>query len=524
MNDSSTFLSDYKQRLFFIAVLVVVAGILIRITIAVRLPFYGDECGTMKWICESHIFILTNFKRWLTMNVFISLEKAIASVFGEHPFVMRLLPVTAGAAAIIAIMSAGKALFSNNRIALLSAFLLAFNPYFIRYSVFARSYSLLVFFSVLLLLAFLRWRTAADRRNCLFLSITCMLTVLLHLNGFFVVAWLASALLLEFLYRAAHKKQIKVACRDFFRLFSYLLPLMTCTGLYYLQFWNNITSHNVRYSTRPPYEGGVLSFIYETLHYYFGYGSEAALWCFVLCMIAGAYHIIRVSACNFILICLWLIVPAGCIIALEYHHISPWHTTRYFIFMLPVLILFAAAGIDSMSRILPGKKYIAPLLLILLLLSSAWIPDIVQQYTKKERLPFDAAAEYILKNKTPRDRIVGLGIFTLLQLSPYMECEQRLSLDELTHPGLTIQRLVENARQTPVIFVTERRGMPAFSKTFSRFGYITVSEIPPESPEQRYRRLRDGFEQAAEQYRKSGEKPLYEYVAHILSFMDTMTP
>jgi hypothetical protein len=111
--------------------------------------FLSDEIGTLRYLKESPIYILTHFSTWLSMNYFILVEKGVAWLCGAADWRLTLVPMAAAVAIIPLTASLALKLTGPTRTALIAASLAAFNPYLVAWGPVIRAYSLLVAFSFL---------------------------------------------------------------------------------------------------------------------------------------------------------------------------------------------------------------------------------------------------------------------------------------------------------------------------------------------------------------------------------------
>ena len=140
------------------------AGLLLRLLYAWGRSYLGDEVGTLILTDYSIFHLMTHFRVWLTMNAFIAAEKVVRSVLGSGPLSLGLLPLAFGTATIP--LTALLALrLTTSRTAVVSAALVAFNPWHVMHSATIRSYSVLACLSVLTILLFLRWYSEKTARN-----------------------------------------------------------------------------------------------------------------------------------------------------------------------------------------------------------------------------------------------------------------------------------------------------------------------------------------------------------------------
>ena len=123
--------------------------------LAAALRLYGladeslwlDEGYTARRATDSFAQLMAEFRYETETPLYYIMEKVWCSVFGTSEFSLRFLSVIFGIAATFGIFLLAKEIFSIN-VGLLSALLLAINPFAIHYSQEARPYALLLFAAV----------------------------------------------------------------------------------------------------------------------------------------------------------------------------------------------------------------------------------------------------------------------------------------------------------------------------------------------------------------------------------------
>ena len=131
-------------------------GILMRAVNLGSKSFGIDEYCTAFFASRSRLFysLIEIMARDMQPPVFYFMERFMGFVFGFNEISMRFLPFVFGTANMFIVYRFARALFSE-KIALLTVFLFAFNPYQIYYSQEARSYSLFLMTSLLILYYFM---------------------------------------------------------------------------------------------------------------------------------------------------------------------------------------------------------------------------------------------------------------------------------------------------------------------------------------------------------------------------------
>lgn len=484
--------------------LIAVGGAIVRFMLAYNRPFFGDECGTMRYICYSSRYILGHIDLWLTMNFFILLQKFIAQVFGEGFIAMRIISLAAGTGTILLGALVAAKLFNKQSVALLTAVLLAANPYLIIFSAQARAYATFTLFSLFLWVTFLRWRDAPNWINSISVAGVCLLLIMNHLNGAFLFPWLIVVIGLE-AFRVRHdthqynhlKRGIKRLC----------IPMTVCVvgaGTYYSFLLRQVIGHTEGYK-RIGYS--FLKNIPDVFSEYCG-GETGFIagFCAVL-FLAGIFRIMQTSRYTFLWMVLWIILPLGSITILGYSF-RTINTARFMIFMVPVVLMLIAYGFETVIALF--RRSVQQMLMIVMIIGIvlAWRPGIAERFAECRRFPMHTVYKYIEENQRPGDRIVGMDVLTQLHISPYMPCAERKEASDDLWPATlsVVPRLMKHTEAGKIFVVAPWSQIPTFDAQTTRFGDVRVSVLPPEPSAERYKRLLNGYEKAAQELQQ-GDKP-----------------
>jgi mannosyltransferase len=332
-----------RNSLAALAMLTAAATIL-RFLFLVRKPFWFDECFSVEvarlpW----SDFIRLLWRREANMSLYYLLLRGWLH-FGSSPFFVRSLSVILSLAVLPAIYWLAGKLF-DRRVALLSATLLSFNAYHIRYAQEARSYSLFVLLAILSSGFFLSTLQRGSRGCQFAYVITSVLAVYAHLYALLLLAahWLSVrpwARRDELLGgRALRRAWIWIGVAS-----SPLVIFAAKTGAGPIRWIPKPTFHDVlKFAEQlAGNDGLVLLSIYMAA-----------------CVAAFAFPHWREPkdgspACfsrfwrlRFLLV--WLIFPIVLVLLLSLGR--PLFLGRYFIFCLPALVILAAAGIMELRRI-----------------------------------------------------------------------------------------------------------------------------------------------------------------------------
>ena len=397
------------------------AAAVIRFAYQFDREFRGDEVGTLIHMDRSFPYLLTHCETWLTMNYFIVVEKLIGAGFGRGPLALGLLPLLAGVG-LVPLLACLARRFTETRVALMAAALVALNPFLIDYSGRIRSYSLLAAGSLLLLLMFLNWY---QRRSRLFGRLTAVAAtalLLFHPLGLYPFLLVPGVLILDALTQPGRTVE-----RTNFR--TLLVPLgigLSLVAVAYSGLFLALVEEGARWHV-----GRMTSFEYwpYLLSGYFGRGPLNVI--FGLLGLIGAVAAWRRRS-GFGLLLLGLVLPS-LIMSVQglAHH--PWAYQRLLIFQLPVLFLLVAEGLCVLSG---TRRGLAGLLLSLLLLG--WWPGLAQLFEQKPRLtdsPLLQAAQFVWERFEPGDTLVADRRLDLLHLQNHLSPER--------YPARTLAQFME---------------------------------------------------------------------------------
>ena len=389
------------------------AGTILRFLFLTRKPFWFDESfsveiARLNWSNFLHLL----WWREANMSLYYLLLRGWLrlSLHQGSEFFVRSLSVILSAAALPAIYWLARLLF-NRRVGLISAALLAFNAYHIRYAQEARSYALFFLLATLssaFLVADLRGENR--RRNRLGYLLTSILAVYAHFYALLLIAaqWLALRLLGNGPSTANVQNQKGAAefsipprmNRVWFCIAVFMLPLLSFVG--------KMGAGPIRWIQRP----GL-----QDLLEFFEHLSGNGLWIFLLyaiaCIAAAVpfgkeLFVLRKNAADaadskawpyqFLLI--WLFFPLILTVLLSFAR--PVFLARYLIFCLPALIILAAAGLARLR----STWLLAPALAAMLLLSLHGTLSYYDHDFDLNRDASSAASNFILDHSQPGDAVM----------------------------------------------------------------------------------------------------------------------
>ncbi len=373
-------------------VLLLIAGVLVRLFCLAAKPFWFDECfsvevARMDWRNFLHVL----WWREANMSLYYVLLRLWLH-FGATPFFIRSLSVVFAGATIPAIYALAKVMF-DRRVALFATALFVWNDFDVRYSQEARSYSLFLFLatlSSLFLILFLRrrekrWRTA--------FIIASILAVYAHLYALLLLAaqWLV---LRQAGLPVPEESRLAIASglrKAWISIGIAVLPLIV--------FVAKTGAGPIRWIQRPG-----LGELWNFWKYFSGGVPLVAIAALLLVAFQGRtglwarnqhWSIWRVQ-----FVASWLLFPIILTIVLSLAR--PVFYPRYMIFCLPALLTLFAAGLAS----LPSRWASAAAVCAVLILTLRTMPFVYAHDFEDERDGAGIATNFILDHALPGDGII----------------------------------------------------------------------------------------------------------------------
>jgi hypothetical protein len=427
--------------------------------------FLGDEIGTLKCLKESPGYILTHFSTWLSMNYFILAEQGIARLCGAADWRLTLLPM-AGAIAIIPLTaSLALKLTGSTRTALIAAGLTAFNPYLVGFGPVIRAYSLLVAFSLLAISEFFNWVQYRNWRSGVRCALAVLLLLLTHLNGAYTVVFIILLLAGEAISSAWSGDR-----KFLWQARTLWLPLAVVAMIVGIAYWRllpDIAKINREWGTdKPPTTMAYLPRVFTT---YMGIGYTSILPGMLL--LVGCWSAVREKRALLLLCGVIILIPV--LMSLQGVSVPTPAYARYLIFLLPLLLILIAEGIDWLARHawMRGATIIACILTTLIV--ACWTPYIRWPFVLQRTWPYGQVAKFLHTHMEINDVIVaGWAIgFTLGQFFDHSE-------DQIMLPDSYVNRIA-NQLDAPlkgrVFYVTGAPVLNNRTALIRRFGQVEVA-------------------------------------------------
>ncbi|MGD8626197.1 MAG: tetratricopeptide repeat protein [Anaerolineae bacterium] len=336
-------------------------GLILCLGLALRLhglpdkSLWFDELGTLSYVAWDTTWLDTLREPLALPSIPIPpLYFAITRLFtglGYGEFILRWPSVLFSTLTLALTYALGK-LWFDRWVGALAAFFLAIAPLHIRYAQEARSYSAMVFFSILGLYLFWRaLRTGRGRWWLAFVAVsmaglyTHLFSLLplgvMGLFGFGIVVWRRGQAQSRFRFQGWH---LAAAMGAILLAFAPMLPHIL-TGL---------ASERGLGENVEPVAGGLQWKISSLVSFLrlFGAGTDLGAILYALLFLLGALFLARKQRAILGLALLWIVLPVLVVLAMPFGHRV---LIRYFLFSLPVYLLVGAYGLAEVGHWLGHK-------------------------------------------------------------------------------------------------------------------------------------------------------------------------
>jgi hypothetical protein len=428
--------------------------------------FWGDEIGTLDYIKATPGYLLSHFKSHLTMNYFILAEKWITWLFGATDWRLTLLPLAGAVLTIPLTASLALKFTGSTRTALIAGALAAFNPFLIYWGPQIRSYSLLVACSLLAINEFLHWNWLRNWGSGIRCAAAVLLLLLMHINGAYTVAFLVLLLAIEIASRGWSNGrnflwESKTLC----------IPLAATAAVIALAYWRllpGIATVAKEWGTVPPPTS--MGYLPQVFTSYMGAGYLAFV--VAVLLLAGVWSGTQAQR-PLLLLCLAIIL-APVLMSLQGISVSP-NEPRYLIFLVPLLLILMAEGIDWLAghfRMRRGAAVTAWGLTALIVLG--WTP-VVREYfaVGKRHLVYVRVAKFLHAELQKGDVIVarwGDG-FALSQFFRNAKTVILMPDKYLTK----VASQLDTPKASRVFYVTSPAGLKGRKAQIQDFGQLEVA-------------------------------------------------
>jgi len=406
-----------RKKLVILILLIIILGSSLRFFEITKHDVWIDESFVVE-ICKTstlgEILSIQKFDQGHP-PVYLFFLKVWTDIFGYSPFSIRFPSVVFGVISILAIFSLTKMIF-NSRVGLMSSFLLALSPFHIYYSQMARSYSLIILFSILSISFFYSYITNKKKISLLYFIIFSLILYYTHFLSILLIGF--TNIFVFFVYRKTLKEWIFSQALLFFCLIP--LPYLMNKGvelgagarssfsaleLVYLCviFSIGYTGFIFKMSTIKTNILDNLGFLlisfftYLSIVYFFlkkGWKNRTN----------SEDRLIKVIKPNkdnkpnrAVFVLLWFAIPVLILFFISLFY--PLFRPRYLCFIFPAFIIIIAQGIMSIK----GKQIFYLILTLLIIIQVIPIYNYFFIYTRE---PWQEISEYISENQEQDDLII----------------------------------------------------------------------------------------------------------------------
>jgi len=328
--------------------------------------------------------------------LYFALLKIMFLLFGYTTFVARIFSAIVGVLGIYAIFLLGKEI-KNSKVGLMSAALLAVNYFHIYHSQEVRMYGMLMLFTTLSFYGLLRFLKQVDLRNAILYGVFTGLMLATQFFGLFVLMAQLCILLVYFLQsKKADKK-------------NFVYKALLSGGIMVLLF---LPALNIFIETTKKKYAAIKPTTIETIKQIFKDFAQESGYLIILACVAMAicfYVAIRNKIAKketgpkvlFILLT-WISITMIIPIVRSYL-VTPMIVSRYFITILPAILLLIALGIDAIKYNLVKYAFLG----VFIGLSLHVLVRQNDYYNQINKTQFREITQFILKENKQKDQVVS---------------------------------------------------------------------------------------------------------------------
>ncbi len=389
--------------------------ILVIMIIASAMRFYHLEYQSV-WLDEIASITEANpAVRWSDLEItiltsdphpqlYFILLKSTFLLFGYKIFAARLLSAIIGILGVYSIYLLGKEI-KNKKVGLISAFLLAINAFHLYYSQEVRMYGLLLLLTILSFYRMVIFLKNLTYKNAIWYGIFTGLMLLTQFFGLFVLVSQLFILLIIFLKLDKEEKL------QFFYKALVSGAVMTVIFLPALHIFIETTKK--KYAAFHPTTIEDIKQIFKD----FADNSNVLIWISLLIMAVYFFFVIKnklfknkEESLIILMLLSWILISFS-VPVLRSYLVTPMIASRYFIVILPPIILIIALGIDKISR-----TFQIATIAVLALISCYQLIYINDYYNKISKGQFRDIADYVIKENTEKDPVVSNLTWYLIYL------------------------------------------------------------------------------------------------------------
>ncbi|MEO5777758.1 MAG: glycosyltransferase family 39 protein [Flavobacterium sp.] len=392
----------------YIIIIILVIASIIRLYHLVYQSVWLDEIASIteanpsvNW-SDLNVTIVTSDPHPQLYFIFL---KTLFILFGYTIWVARFYSAVVGVLGVFSIYLLGKEMMNKN-IGLISAFLLAINAFHLNYSQEVRMYALLCLVTVLSFYRLIIFLKNTTYKNAVWYGIFTGLMLITQFFGLFV---LVSQLFILFIVLLRLDKKEKLQF-----LYKSIVSGIVSTAIFLPAVGIFIETTKKKYAAILPTTIDTIKQIFKD----FADNSDAVLW--ISMLIIAFYFVVVIKKKLFknkeeslvILILLSWILVTLIVPIIRSYLVTPMINSRYFIVILPPIIVLVALGIDKM-----GKKAIQLGIIAALAVTSLYQLIYTNDYYNKiSKGQFREIADYVIKENTDKDPVYSNLTWHLIYL------------------------------------------------------------------------------------------------------------
>jgi len=378
--------------------MITLAGFFLRALISLHVPLIGDEVGTRLYMEADYSYLLTTFHEpWLSMGVYIAGTKWIGALFGTDPFILRLPVIFAGVLAIPFIAGIVRQLGGNWLAALTAALLAAVNPYLVFFGYNLRSYAFLVLFTCAALFFLLRWLNRPCWRDGMLCGLSMALALLSHFCALYFIAVLGLLFIWQFVLGAHPVIREKGWLAGSASLALPSAFFLMAAAAAYIPSFAEMMAFRSRWTGESPALATYLPHMAESF-----FAPGWLVMPSLVTLIGGWIMAAKKSHRAMMLLAIGMVIPMVMYAAAGSQHF-PWGSTRFLIFILPLVLIQLAFALSFLSH-WPRVQILLTLLIVF-----SWLPELWSQYQRGISQPWKQAAEMIRPWLREHDVVVAPG-------------------------------------------------------------------------------------------------------------------
>lgn len=322
--------------------------------------------------------------------------KTMFLLFGNSTLIARILSAIIGVVGVYCFYLLSKE-FANRKVAIISTLLLSVNYFHIYYSQEVRMYGLLFLFTVLSFYRLILFVKNKNLRNTTWYGISTGLMLLTQFFGLFVLA--SQLLILLFYFLKIERSQRS----------KYLQKSMIAGGIIVVLF---LPALKIFIATTKKRYAAIEPTTIDTILQIFKDFAQDSYIIIILSIIAIGYYFLNFNkeslgkeskeSLTVLILLTWIIVALTIPIVLSYL-ISPMISSRYFITILPAILILIAMGIDKVRhkkvKILAASIFVSYSLFHLIYST--------EYYTKVNKTQFREVTNHVINNNFNADPVVS---------------------------------------------------------------------------------------------------------------------